>query len=241
MPAAHASDEGDARISRKDLEKPGYNSGANQERVWIASGFKDRYTGWHYERFHEAGAPWHVDHIIELQMIGNAAETCAHTARGVETRGLLKRQVAAMLRDHVVNEPTRNLNITCEKINLFKGKVITGLMKAPDAVDFAEAVDECNISYKTCDGGRKIFMDSPVAAAMIRSEGSAREATDAIVERIRKASTAAMKALRDAASPGARGAAGPILATMGAAERGYAAKVLDALEASLSDMNLVDD
>lgn len=141
---------------------------------------RDPYTGWDPEMYHRYEYPWHVDHIVELQVIGDAAEAVIQRT-GRSTRGLQRRAIVAHLRDVAVNAPGANLLITCEKINSFKGMVFAQKLRGRHGITFADAVETCNNDFPTCQ--ESAFCNSPVVVKLIERNGR-RETIDDIVERM---------------------------------------------------------
>jgi hypothetical protein len=184
------------RLHATSLRGSSYNSGASQEATWDARGQHDMYTGWHWERFHDLDLPWQVDHILELQVVAKSLEAASRATTTMETRGVTKRLVAGMLRDAVLNDPATNLNITCEKINLFKGKVFSHrLLTGSRVMTFEAAVDDANETFDGCADGA--FFCSPVVEYLVRADGlSKREAADSVITGMKEATAQAFHRLQ---------------------------------------------
>lgn len=198
-PDEHTDDDGDhdaesdgLKIKSGELKSPKYNSGHSQAETWDAHKGRDAYTGWVSDQFHDCralgyaeGAPWQVDHILELQLIASCATVALHRDGSV-TRDSLSARVLALLKDHVANEATLNLNITCAKVNQFKGQVFKSLIGHKHGVkeDFDTLVQLRNETYSRRPhlrtNARGPFFDSPVIAEMIEASSKAAVIGDVI-------------------------------------------------------------
>jgi hypothetical protein len=232
---SHESEDGDEgsddeRVTTTFLKNRAYNTAGAQEVTWRSRKHVDAYTAWSCDAFRFGSVPVEVDHIVELQVVADAVEEALAPARA--TRGVSRRVVAGKLRDAVLNEPALNLNITCKKVNKFKGSVFKCRLRADTHRDFGEAVDACNDEFLGCKEGP--FFASPVVAELIDRSGSRADVISEIVGNVQSETQAAygrVKAVVEARTG--------TMAGLSIAERGMVDKVLETLAGRLEGWGLM--
>jgi hypothetical protein len=220
----------DERVTTKFLKNRAYNSAGAQEATWRSHKQVDAYTAWTCTDFSVGKLPVEVDHILELQVVADAVEEALAPSRA--TRGVSRRVMAGKLRDTVLNEPQLNLNITCEKVNKFKGSVFKQRLRSDKHTDFREAVDACNEEFSKCKDGP--FFASPVVATLIDRSGSRADVIAEIVGNVQdetKAAYGRVKAVVEARTG--------TMADLSIVERGMVNKVLDTLAGRLEAWGLM--
>jgi len=232
---SHRSEDDDEgsdakRISTNSLKTRDYNSASTQRKIWRARKQVDAYTTWSCDDFRLGELPVEVDHILELQVVADAVEEALAPARA--TRGVSRKVVGGKLRDALLNEPALNLNITCEKVNKFKGGVFTHRLRSDKHTDFREAVDACNVEFPKCKDGP--FYASPVVAKLIEDRGSRADVIAEIVGNVQAETQAAYGRVKNVVE-----ARAGTMADLSIAERGMVDKVLDALAGRLETWGLM--